>query len=537
MSSTTWACAVCHATNAAHRDRCLRCKGARPELLASTVSAAVASGALVLAGGVGGAPAPSDWREALDVSTRQIYYYNAATGETSWARPAAMGAAPLASGWFGLGSVSGGAAQAELLARNAAWLQRPARRQADMDPSRLQRAEGANEYNIWWGRFIGDSWKGGMGREPAPTRCHPERDAGWTKATLTSLTERAAFCIHFARGGCAKGSECTYHHRIPTAEDDGALDSSRDVFGRERHASHRDDMGGVGSMMSNCRTLYVGGLKRPPEIAAAQAAALAAPAAASSRAAASAPASASASHRPSDGAPPLPPPALMAAWEAEVAAHFSPWGEVENINVIARLATAFVRYRYRAGAEFALMAMANQSLGRGEVLNVRWAYDDPNPAAIEARARADEAAVTAALAARGIHLGVQQGPAERPAQEEGEEGGAGGSAAHGQADSAAEAERAREAQIAQWKEEMRALDGWSEAQGEAQGQGAPEQAPPNVPSHCAPTPAAAAPLPALPALPGPAYTIGAAPPPLATFGASAGAAAAALGKKRAREDE
>ena len=524
--SSTWSCAVCHATNAAHRDRCLRCKGARPELIASTVSAAVASGALVLAGGVG-APAPSDWREALDVSTRQIYYYNAATGETSWARPAAMGAAPLASGWFGLGSVSGGAAQAELLARNAAWLQRPARRQADMDPSRLQRAEGANEYNIWWGRFIGDSWKGGMGREPAPTRCHPERDAGWTKATLTSLTERAAFCIHFARGGCAKGSECTYHHRIPTAEDDGALDTSRDVFGRERHASHRDDMGGVGSMMSNCRTLYVGGLKRPPEIAAAQAAALAAPAAASSRAAASAPASASASHtRPSDGAAPLPPPALMAAWEAEVAAHFSPWGEVESINVIARLATAFVRYRYRAGAEFALMAMANQSLGRGEVLNVRWAYDDPNPAAIEARARADEAVVTAALAARGIHLGVQQGPAERPAQEEGDS-----AAAQGQADPAAEAGRAREAQIAQWREEMRTLDGWKEAQGEAaqgeaEGQGAPPvQEPPPVSSY-----SAAAPLPAQPA-----YTIGDAPPPLASFGASA--AGAALGKKRARETE
>ena len=442
MSAATWSCASCHAANARHRDRCLRCKSARPELVAATAAAAVASGALALPAAA--LPPPSAWAEALDVATRQIYYYNAATGETSWDRPAALGAAPLASGWFGRGAVGTSGAQAALLARNAAWLQRPARKQADLDPSRLQRAEGANEYNLWWGRFIGDSWRGGMGREPAPTRCAPEQDAGWTKATLAALTERAAFCIHFARGGCAKGSDCTYHHRVPTAEDDGALDTSRDVFGRERHASHRDDMGGVGSMMSNCRTLYVGGLKRPPEVAAAAASAALAGGG-----------GAAASGRSGGGGsaalPPMPPPALMAAWESEVAAHFSPWGELESLNVIPRLAVAFVRYRYRAGAEFALAAMANQSLGRGEVLNIRWAHDDPNPAAIAARARADEAAVTAALAARGIQLGVMAGPAEMPqpaaaaaAEEEGE---------------ALRLEAHRAAQVAQWQEEMRAAGG------------------------------------------------------------------------------
>ena len=35
---------------------------------------------------------------------------------------------------------------------------------------------------------------------------------------------------------------------------------SHDVFGRERHRSHKDDMGGVGAYDSDCRTLYVGGL-------------------------------------------------------------------------------------------------------------------------------------------------------------------------------------------------------------------------------------------------------------------------------------
>ena len=49
-----------------------------------------------------------------------------------------------------------------------------------------------------------------------------------------------------------------------------------------------------------------------------------------------------------------------------------------------RLAIAFVRYRYRANAEFAKVAMANQSLDNKEVINVRWAMDDPNPVARQA---------------------------------------------------------------------------------------------------------------------------------------------------------
>ena len=66
-----------------------------------------------------------------------------------------------------------------------------------------------------------------------------------------------ASTLRAVRGGCSKGGGCTYHHRIPTAEDGGVLDTARDVFGSERRASHRHGMGGVGSMLSNCRTLYV----------------------------------------------------------------------------------------------------------------------------------------------------------------------------------------------------------------------------------------------------------------------------------------
>lgn len=81
----------------------------------------------------------------------------------------------------------------------------------------------------------------------------------------------------------------------------------------------------------------------------------------------------------------------------------------QNVNVVYRLAIAFVRYRVRASAEFAKVgpsallvlasrppptlypppcpfaaaqiAMEGQSLDGDELLNVRWAHDDPNPVA------------------------------------------------------------------------------------------------------------------------------------------------------------
>jgi hypothetical protein len=370
-------------------------------------------------GGAGGAGAgdtntsmvASSWTEALDFRSRQIYYFNTVTGETSWARPVELGATPFASGWFGRGSVSGGDANAAIIANNERWLSRPAAKQAALDPSKLQKAENNNEYNIWFGRYIGDAWQGGMGKDPAPTRCHPERDAGWTKGTLA---DRASFCIHFAKGACAKASECTYHHVVPTAADDAATDPARDIFGRERHMSHRSDMGGVGSMISTCRTLYVGGLRRPvdmPETAAEKVAAAAA-------AAAPPPSSSKGGGARTSAAATGPLPLIAAAWETLVRAQFEVWGEVENVNIITRLAVAFVRYRCRTSAEYALQSMGNQSLGNGEVLNVRWAYDDPNPAAIAAREAADTAAVTAALLARGVRVQVPSGPVERPIEEE-----------------------------------------------------------------------------------------------------------------------
>lgn len=38
------------------------------------------------------------WREALDPTTKQVYYYNLETGATQWDRPEEMGPAPFATG-------------------------------------------------------------------------------------------------------------------------------------------------------------------------------------------------------------------------------------------------------------------------------------------------------------------------------------------------------------------------------------------------------------------------------------------------------
>ena len=72
------------------------------------------------------------------------------------------------------------------------------------------------------------------------------------------------------------------------------------------------------------------------------------------------------------------------------------------MNVIFRLSIAFVRFRMRCSAEFAKVAMAGQSLDEDEVLNLRWAFADPNPTAKESIVRSNRDAVILGLMARGI---------------------------------------------------------------------------------------------------------------------------------------
>lgn len=262
----------------------------------------------------------------------------------------------LATGWFGRGRAGEeNANKYEEL--NEKYLSRPARKQLDQMPTKNSHLEGAYEYNIWYDKHIGDHWSNERGKEPAATRCDLELDAGKTKADVVSKANRY-FCLHFARGMCARGAECNYYHRIPTMADENRIGMMHDCFGRERHATDRDDMSGVGNFTRNSRTLYVGGLKNVAE--------------------------------------------TPKQFEATVWKHFQEWGEVESVNVIHRLSICFVRYRHRTSAEFAKEAMGNQALENDEVLNIRWAFDDPNPVAKEAANRADHDAIVAMVQSKGM---------------------------------------------------------------------------------------------------------------------------------------
>ncbi|KAF8940735.1 hypothetical protein EDD21DRAFT_304009 [Dissophora ornata] len=216
-------------------------------------------------------------------------------------------------------------------------MSRPARRQVAREkvlgpqasvPGRSAGGQPGQTYNIYYDRWSGggDGRSGKSGKEKAPYRCDPIKDSGRTKGTFNL---NAYFCVFFAKGCCPNGEECGWLHRIPTRQDQ--VDSGMDVFGRERFDEHRDDRGGVGSMRSDSRTLYVGRIEPSPDM------------------------------------------------QSVVEKHFKAWGDIDRIKVLMEKGVAFVTYQSRLNAELAKEAMANQSLDRGENINIRWASEDPNP--------------------------------------------------------------------------------------------------------------------------------------------------------------
>lgn len=84
--ASRWRCGACSAMNAPAKMKCGRCRAAKPAN-ASTVVVKAPSAA-------------SNWTEAFDAGTQQIYYYNKATGKSQWTRPEELGPAPHATGWW-----------------------------------------------------------------------------------------------------------------------------------------------------------------------------------------------------------------------------------------------------------------------------------------------------------------------------------------------------------------------------------------------------------------------------------------------------
>jgi len=222
---------------------------------------------------------------------------------------------------------------------------RPARRQVSQPVSTVaarQHGDGGTT-NIWEGRtYRSDHGRGRGTILKSEYKCHSKIDSGWTRG------ERAGtrfVCVYFARGVCHYGSDCNYTHRVPDADFElfHRTQPQYDIFGRDRSLDVDGNMKGVGSMNRDCTTLYLylGALASVP----------------------------------------------AEKVEEMVREDFQEWGEIEEINIVSRKAVGFVRYIFRSSAEFAKAAMHQQQLTgddtTGTVLDVRWAYDDPNPKAVE----------------------------------------------------------------------------------------------------------------------------------------------------------
>eukprot|EP00301_Raphidiophrys_heterophryoidea_P008748 c13179_g9_i1.p1 GENE.c13179_g9_i1~~c13179_g9_i1.p1 ORF type:complete len:478 (-),score=137.18 c13179_g9_i1:141-1574(-) len=224
---------------------------------------------------------------------------------------------------------------------------------ARMQNPRTKTEDTDGDYNIWYHKKPG---KRVFSRDIAETRCNILRDTGATRGSMTGANK---FCLHFARGCCTRASDCTYLHRLPTKEDEDKFGGSEDIFGRERFATDRDDMGGVGSFMRDCKTLYIGGV-------------------------------------------PMIRGGVQAA-EDVLFKNFAEWGELESVRVLRDKNCGFVNYVLRCAAEFAKEAMSNQSLGSNlGILNVRWATEDPNPRAIENTKRRRLEAIVREQVAQGL---------------------------------------------------------------------------------------------------------------------------------------
>ncbi|CDK29459.1 unnamed protein product [Kuraishia capsulata CBS 1993] len=216
-------------------------------------------------------------------------------------------------------------------------------------------------FNLWYMKWSNGGDSSSHIQTHSKTRCHVKSDSGYTRADKhitdpNAINTQKFICLYFARGSCCMGKNCEYLHRLPGERD--IFPPTLDCFGREKFSDYRDDMGGVGNFNRVNRTLYVGRINSMDQ---------------------------------SD--------ASGSGIDALIAKTFAEWGEVERIRVIHDKGIAFVTYRIEACAQFAREAMAHQSLipnNEKEILNLRWASEDPDPKAKarEKRRREDVALET-----------------------------------------------------------------------------------------------------------------------------------------------
>ncbi|KAI9274676.1 hypothetical protein BDA99DRAFT_545587 [Phascolomyces articulosus] len=202
----------------------------------------------------------------------------------------------------------------------------PARRQIDkatLEEYLKERRPEGGTYNIWHNRWKGLERDWSKKGARAGFKCDPTRDSG---ETAGSNNRNAYFCLFFAKGMCAQGSDCSMWHRIPNENDE--IETTIDCFGRDKYMEFRQDMGGVGSFNTLNKTLYVGRI------------------------------------------------AVTHNMREVVIKHFQPFGELERVRLLRHRGVAFVTYKSRNNAEFAREAMMNQGLDNNEIINVRWATQE-----------------------------------------------------------------------------------------------------------------------------------------------------------------
>ncbi|UKK02718.2 pre-mRNA splicing complex subunit [Theileria orientalis] len=220
-------------------------------------------------------------------------------------------------------------------------LSRPARVQVK-DYNNSSYIEGNQTYNIWYNKWSGernnDYINGRTSLAPAMYCCDPDTDSGYTRANAKHSVDDAGtkfICLFFAKGCCSQGKNCNYLHRVPILEDEYFLDTSVDIFGRERFSKHRDDMTGVGSFNSSCKVLFIGDLS----------------------------ADVSASNPVED-------------LKIELTKKIEKYVPLQEINVIINKGVAFATFESRVYAEFVKVALGSQPMGvYSTALNVKWAHD------------------------------------------------------------------------------------------------------------------------------------------------------------------